>query len=475
MLKCITDALVRVAETVQRFMAEPEVRFVHIVTTDSLRLAVLEHIAAMEHHRENYRPIYILEAPVESNDDGWQARIEELRDDMNDLRERLSEADPEVVVDAMPAQAKAKTALGAFGLELGGALQCLHEPFGGLIIVLSPFWVKNRARWIDDVKALVRLRTLVRVRWVVVDLDVALCKTIADELGNQAIVVDARLSDSKLASEMSTMTTLSESAPDGAMGYRLAGCAGPDEPPPPRKEVPAPLTPGQAGAFADVYNVPAATMQVKPMHELRKLIMGASTAMTRGDAGVAVNKMRDARNAAQRMGLERIAVMLTLMMGGYAMQARAPETATTIFEEGRLTAEKAKMPDLAAQAQMSMAAGLLAMGKHSEAALAYAQAGQRAAEAGIRVLAIEAYRICGEILAKANDLDRAAQAFSRACAIANDAEPSEKQLSSAPEATRELAALFYKHDMADTAEHLEHVAEEMEMNIPDEIEVAHAC
>lgn len=475
MLKCITDALVRVAAAMQTFMAEPEVRFVHIVTNDSLRVSALEHIAAMEHHSENNRPIFILEAPVESNDDGWQARIEELRDDMDDLGERLSKANAGVVVDVMPAHAKAKTDLGAFGLELGAALQCLREPLGGFIIVLSPFWVKDRAQWIDDLKALVRLRTLARVRWVVVDLDVALCKTIADELGNQALVVDARLSDPRLASEMSSMVTLSESAPDGAMGYRLAGCAGPDEAPPPRKEVPPALTPEQAGTFADVYNVPAAAMQVKPMHELRKLVLGASTAMTRGDTVVAVTKMRDARNTAQSMGLERIAIMLTLMMGGYALQARAPETAAKIFEEARLTAEKAKMLDLAAQAQMSMAAGLLAMGKHSEAALAYAQAGQRAAEAGIRVIAIEAYRICGEILVKANDLDRAAQAFSRACAIANDAEPSEKQMSSAPEATRELAALFYKHDLPDTAEHLERVAEEMEMTLSNDFEVAHAC
>lgn len=475
MLKCITDALVRIAETMQTFLAEPEILFVHIVTSESLRLAALEHIAAMEHHGANNRPMFILEAPVESNDDGWQTRTEELRDDMADLRERLSKCDSGIIVDAMPAQVKAKTALGVFGLELGAALQCLHEPLGGLIIVLSPFWVKNRAQWIDDVKALTRLPTLARIRWVIVDLDIPLCQSIAGNLGNQALAIDARLSDARLTREMSTMAARAESAPNGAMGYRLAGCAGPDEPPPPRKETPAALTPAQAGASADKHNVAAASLLVKPMHELRTLVLNAGAAMTRGETGLAVRSMRDARNAAHRMGLERIAIMMTLMMGGYAMQSRAPQTAANIFEEARLAAEKAKLPDLEVQARMSIAANLLAVGKCSEAALAYAQAGQRAAAAGMRVLAIEAYRITGELSAKANDLDHASQAFSRACAIANDAEPTEKQMSSAPEATRELAALFYKHALPDTAEHLERVAEEMEMNLSDDLEVAHAC
>ncbi len=479
MLKCITDRLVRVAEAMQTFMAEPEIRFLHVVTTDPLRLAVLEHIAAMEHHSANDKPMFVLEAPVELNDDGWAVRGEELRVDMEDLRERLSKADEGIVVDEMPPMAKAKTGLGAFGLELGAALKCIHDPLGGLIIVLSPFWVRDQARWFDDVKALAQMPALAQVRFIVVDLDVPICKPIAGEFGEYGFTLDARLDDQALAADMAKMTALAENAPDGAAGMRLAGCAGPDVAPPVRKDKPAPLTREEAGAIADKYNVPAESLLVKPMQELRTLVLGAGVAMAGGDAGLAVGKMRDARNAARRIGLERVAILMTLIMGGYALEGRAPQTAASIYEEARMAAEKAKLPELEAQAHMAMAAGLFAGGKYAEAALAYAQAGQRAAEAGIRMLAIEAYRMSGELLVKQFDFDHAAQAFSRACAIANDAEPSEKQLSSASEATRALAALFRRHDLHDTADHLERVAEEIEMAVHNESahdgnEVSHA-
>ena len=468
MLKCITDALVRVAEAMQTFMVEPDIRFLHIVTTDSMRLSVLEHIAAMEHHGANDSPMSVWEAPVDPNDDGFVARIEELRADMDDLRERLSSTGEGVVVDAMPAQATAETPLGAFGLELEAAVQCIHAPLGGLIVVLSPFWVRDEARWLDDVKALSQWPTLARVRWVVVDLDEPICKPIADEFGTLGLVVDARVTDSVLVEDMATLTALAESAPDGAMGMRLAGCAGPDVAPPPRKDRPKPLTEEEARAMADKHNVPAESLLVKPMQQLRKLVLGAGTAMAHGDPARAVGSMREARDTTHRIGLERVSILMTLMMGGYALQGHAPETAATLFHDANVAAEKAKMPDLAAQAHLSMAAGLFAANKHAEAALAYAKAGQCAAGAGMGTFAIEAYRMSGELLVKQKDFEHAAQAFARACEIANDERPLERQSSSASEAARALAALLRDHGLLDAAEHLQHVAGEIEMNMQDE-------
>ena len=89
MMNAITDPLERVVETMQWFMTAPEIRVVHIVTSEPLRLSVLEHIAAMEHFSTNRAPFVILEAPVEPNDDGWETRSEELREDMADLRSLL--------------------------------------------------------------------------------------------------------------------------------------------------------------------------------------------------------------------------------------------------------------------------------------------------------------------------------------------------------------------------------------------------
>ena len=161
------------------------------------------------------------------------------------------------------------------------------------------------------------------------------------------------------------------------------------------------------------------------------------------------------------------------------MQGHAPDTAAAIFREARADAEAQKAPELAAQAQIALAAGLFAAKKTEEAALAYAEAGQLAAASGARMLAVEAYRMCGQLVAAQGDFPHAGQAFWRAIEIASDGEPEEWRLSSAPEAARALAALFRNHDRPETAECLERLAVEMETMGESEKDtpevMAHAC
>ena len=75
MMNAITDPLERVVETMQWFMTATEIQVVHIVTSESLRIAVLEHIAAMEHFSTNTKPFFILEAPVESYATTWMTSV----------------------------------------------------------------------------------------------------------------------------------------------------------------------------------------------------------------------------------------------------------------------------------------------------------------------------------------------------------------------------------------------------------------
>ena len=130
--------------------------------------------------------------------------------------------------------------------------------------------------------------------------------------------------------------------------------------------------------------------------------------------------------------LHKEATMMTLMMGGYALQGRALDSAAALFREAKQDADACGFVDLSVQAQMSLAACLFASNKLREAALAYAEAGQLAAAADQRVMAIEAYRTSGQLLVTLRDDYHAAQAFLRACQISGEGPPDEWCFSSAP-------------------------------------------
>jgi len=362
----------------------------------------------------------------------------------------------------MPMPCNAASSLGRFGLELGTALDCLGGPLKGLVVVLSPVWVRDAKQWHDDVAALVERPELQRVRWVIVDLDESICASLAGKLEDAALLVNATLDVAEAQREIDAMTAASASAPQGAEGMRVVGMAGPDEPPPKRKMRPPGLTGEEAQAVAKEKGLPEVMLRIGPMSYLRGLVLNAARAMSKGEASRAVAIMRDARRFCRESGLTRLVPMMGLMMGGYAMQARAPLTAAVLFREARADAESAGAPELVAQAQMAIAAGLLASNKNAEAALAFAEAGKLAADAGARVIAIEAYRTAGEILVGERDFEHAAGAFWRAVQISSDAELQEWRISSAPEAARALSRIFREHGNDERAVWLERLAIEME-------------
>jgi tetratricopeptide (TPR) repeat protein len=463
MIDAITKPLARVVDAAQTFVAERDVRLLHVITTEALRIATIRHIVAEELHSENRCPFLILEAPAVANGAGWGACADELRADMEELRALHEKAgDHGIEIRSMPREARCSSALGRFGVELRAALECVSAPIEGLVIVLAPIEVGDAKQWAEDVAALVGRKDLARARWVIVDIEDPICRPAAEALGEAAITVDARVAGADIRAGIEDMLASVASAPPGARGMRLVGAAGPDELPPPRKTRPAPPTPEQAQALADAKGVPAASLQVEPMHKLRSLVVSAAAALARGDAQGAVAKQREARSMSLGMGLRRVAVMMALVLGGYAIQAGASQTAVEIFREARAEAEAEKLPELAAQAQMAIGASLLVQKKSDDAAFAFAEAGGLAATMGSPIMAIEGYRMCGQLLAAKGDHEHASQAFCRALEIADDTTTIERGVSSAPQAARALAALCRAHALEVQATSLEQQAIAME-------------
>jgi hypothetical protein len=360
----------------------------------------------------------------------------------------------------MPEEAKADSELGVFCLELKAALKCLGKPLEGLVIVLTPVWVHDPARWVEDVAALVARRELSGVRWIVVDLDQPHCAGIGERLGESGHTVDARLAPKAVEADSVALLEGVLSAPKGATGMQLVGAAGPDEAAPLRVHERL-ASPEEIRAAAEKTGVPEAVLQIEPMHKLKGLIMEAAGAMRKRDPKHGVAKQREARAFCRGIGWVQGAVMLALMLGGYVMEANAPKTAGEIFVEAREEAKAAGIAELATQAQIAIGSGLVFEQKWEDAALAYVEAGRLAAEMGSTLMAIEGYRTAGQFLMARGDHEHAAQAFAHALKHAGKANPMEQKLSSAPEAARALASICRAHELKVQAESLEAQADTM--------------
>lgn len=458
----IARPLTRLVQAVQWFVIAREVRLLHVVTESSLRLAALEHIAAGEHHGDNNAPFFVLETPTEEGEDGWEGRGEELRADYEELRTLLDKAGEGVTMPAIWAAPRAGSSLERFCMEVSEALAHLTSPFEGLVLVLAPVWVRQPQRWVAGMRELLGRPELSRVRFVILEADGAHCEALARELADRAERVEFSADERAVQQDMAELIEAMSTAPVGTTGARLTGAAGPSAAPPPRPRSPRPLSAQQREVLAQQVGVAPALLDPGFQQTLRLKVLSAAQALREGRASQAVEEQRQARDLCREASLVREAVVMDLVLGGYVLQTMQPEQALQIFHEACQRAESNQLYELAVQARLAKASTLLVLGHQEEAALVYCEAGQLAARLTSPVLAIEGYRMCGQLWAAAGKLPEATTAWRRALELASKASPEEQRASSAPEAARQLAALCRHHGLQLQAEALEAQAASLE-------------
>jgi tetratricopeptide (TPR) repeat protein len=465
-MNSIAQPLTRLVEAMQWFVIARELRLLHVTTSPSLRLAALEHIAAAEHHGDNHAPFFVLETPTSRRDDGWEGRAEELHADYAELHTLLAEANEGISLPRVWAPPRARSPRVRFGLEVGEALRRLTSPFDGLVLVLAPLEVQQPKRWVADLQVLLTLPELKKARFIVVETDGAHCAQLAKALGKQAERVDASVEEKAAREDMARMLASMASAPPGATGAWLTGAAGPRVAPPPRPGEARPLSTPQREELARQMNVAPALLDPEFQRTLRHKVFSAAHALREGKPVQAVQEQREARDLCLAAGLDREAVSLELVLGGYVLQAGQHAQALEIFRDARLRAEAHQLRVMAVQAQLAQASTLLVLQRTEDATLAYAEAGRLGMETPFPVLGIEGYRMCGQLLASAGKLSEAATAWRLALEAANKAPPDERRATSAPEAARQLAALCREQGLKTQAESLEAQAAWLETPSP---------
>jgi len=449
----ILKPLEQVAEAAEWFVRTPELRAMHVLTNGAIRGAVLKHLCATEVLDFNTCPFFVLEAPTEPGDDGWALRSEELRGDWESLVASAGASCP--LPPLWPAEGSAGVT--QFSLELGRALAALRPPMTGLVIVLAPVWVRDRGRWCDDLAVLLRVKALAGARFVVVESDEPYSLPVFQKMGPLAERVDARVDTAALDADARASLDAIRAAGAGASGFQLVGGAGPAVTPPPRRGQPPALSSEQRAALAQELGLSPALFDPDSMKTLRVLVLSAAAAMRENNPAEAVRMQREARDFCVQHQLVREAVVNELVLAGYLLQAGLPERALEIFRAGRGRAEAAHLMDLAVQAQTAVASCFLLMKAPEEAAAEYAEAGRLGASAGAPapILAIEAYRMCGQLLASRRNLEGAAAAFRRAIETGEAGGPEVKRSSTFVEAARQLATLCRKHGLIQQADSLD--------------------
>jgi tetratricopeptide (TPR) repeat protein len=458
----IAQPLSRVVEAVQRFILAREVRLLHVATEPAMRLAVLEHIAAGEHHGDNHSPFFVLETPTLDGEDEWEGRAEELRADYEELRTALDKAGEGVSLPEPWPVPRGPRELARFSVELSEALRRFTSPFDGVVLVLAPVEVRDPKRWAAEVKRLLTQPELKKARLIVVETDGPHCEPLAQALAEAGACVDARPDEAQSRKDMAQMLAAMASAPPGATGPQVLGAAGPRVAPPPRAKAPPPMSAAQREEVARELKLSPALLDPGFQQTLRLKVLTAAHALREGKATQAVQEQREARDMCLKAGLKREAVTMELVLGGYVLQAKQSAQALEVFRDARKNAEAHQFPDLAVQAQLAQASTLLVLQRSEEAAKAYAEAGKLGVAAASPVLAIEGYRMCGQLLAGMGKVKEATAVWKQALETAEKASEDERLASSAPEAARQLAALCRKHGLKVQAESLEAQAAALE-------------
>ena len=465
-MQSLRAPLERLVDELRWFADAKELRALHVHTSPAMRLSVLQHIAAEEHFPGNRSAYLLLEAPAEGDDLGWAVRGEELAVDHAELKETLEKLDPPVLLGELRVAAtgasSSQGALLSFASTLLSALGSLVDPLDGLVVALCPAWVNRDKEWKRDVAELLRQPTLAAVRWILVDVDEPLLQPLVRSFGEAGHEVDARVDPEEAAQDLASMIDQMKSAPAGASPAQLAGGAGPRVAPPPRWDA---VDDGGAEASAARLNelgVPAALADTEGMRAMQVDVLSAAQSAQAGDFAGAIRHQGAACAKAEALKLGRERLVLELVRGGYLLQGGAVDAAARELEGLRDRCVAQSEHDLAVQAQMALAASLLLRRKRTDAAAAYAEAGRLGHATGSTILAIEGYRMAGQLLIDDGNVEQGAKAYGRALEAADAGEPLDRALSSAPDVARALAGVYRKHNLRVQAESLDAQAARLE-------------
>jgi tetratricopeptide (TPR) repeat protein len=459
----MSKPLRRLQEEGAWFARAKETRLLWVHADGSSRRAALAFVEKLEYHADNASPFIVLDAPWAGVDGGGLARVKRFIELFAAKRAGLVQAG--IDVGEWDAAEPADGRLDTLGAALQQAHTALRPPLAGLVIVLAPPRVETPEAFIADVRALIDAKPLAAVRWIVIESDSQHLGDLVVELGAaHALGVDVRVSQEDQRRDLAALA-----GPAPAPGAPLlpphpwvpwsSGGAMPAAAAPRRvDDPPAPTAAQLEGAGLSPLYLKGGARVIK------SLVVGASLALgeQRFDEAIELQARAAALFGEMNMTAEQVTALLVL--GGYELAASRPEAARRGYEGAAALAASRALAE--AQAQSELALGMLdALEERPDALAHYEAAGTLSEQARSIPLAIECWRMAGQVAERLGGLERADEDYQRALGLAEGLPPAAARATSAAEVARLLARIVEQRGDAARAGELQRQAFRLEHGV----------
>jgi hypothetical protein len=294
------------------------------------------------------------------------------------------------------------------------------------------------------------------VRWIVIETGA--CSISASHI---AMSANVELDETRACSELEARLDAAAVAAPNAPAPAQAGAAWPRDAQPPGAAASAQKREQAIAGIAASLGLPAALFG-NALRDMRASVLRAALSLRRGDAAGAARHQSRAVSSCAAAGLDREALLMDMILATYFVHAGERDLA-----EGRYRgcAERARdrgWHDLAAQSWMALGSLRLIGRDRSGASVAYGWAGRVARQGEQNDLAIEGFRMAGQLALEDGNEEVAARLFGEAITIATGMPEPAAGRTSAPLAARQLADCFARAGSKPQAASLRAQADRME-------------
>lgn len=463
-MQSFSEPLNRLHQDAGWFARAQEIRLLVVRTSGDLRKTVVELLPKFEFHADNFSPWVMLPEAYTSEDNGWQVRANRLVTDWERRREAFFKEGielPKVQVASLPEPHQTPKGLSAgitlFHKTAASVQRALRRPLRGLVFVLAPPVVDDPVGLERDIDALLRARALEACRFVLVlDSDLPTPHELLEALGDRAMQAECVVDPKQQEQDLAAMLGGGDDPESmGGIGAAPRGVV-----PPRRVDGPPEVPKDQRDAALREAGINPEFLEKAP--RFRNLVLSAALAMKQGRGTDAARQQREARDLAYTLEMHELGVICQIALANYLSGLGQPDEAVSELEHAVQRAADHELYRVQSQAHLAL--GLLhTLAKRlPDSVCEYVRAALTAEVASVGPLAVESWRLAGQIALQSGDDEVGIASFQESLRVAAGSAAAVVKSSSAPEAARQLAQHMRDHGMGAQAESLYAQADQME-------------
>lgn len=468
-MQSYSDPLNRLFEDCAWFSRAHEVRLLIIRASDELRSSVLKLLPGFECHADNFSPWIIFEDAYTKENDGWIFRSNRLTEDWEIRRKAFAKEGivlGEVTALNIEEEQDIRTSilpmlgfnnheikpLDIFFHTVKLVLNAIQKPLDGLVVVLAPGIIEKPKKFFKEFSGLIDNHDIEQCRFIIViNEQTPFPQDYIEKNNEYAMVCDCTIDQEQKSKDIKSIIE-STGSDIGAWPQGV-------KPPKRINDIQSEST-DEMDKILKESGINPQYLDLAP--KIQKLVFGAAMAMSEGDADKGIKQQTEARDLAMKLEMHELTVILQITLANYLSACKLYNEALEHLQDAVSYSETHELPK--AKSQAHLASGLLfgIVKQYDYASIEYVESARAAEIAKIEMLAIESWRLAGQMAMKARNRKDAIAYFKESIRVTQGTEADVVKMSSASEAARQLAKLLMKRGMVEQAQSLYDDADHME-------------